>query len=240
MQNKTGSERLQILLDDNGINVFDPNDRLGYKSLYITLLQEMALQRYLPKGNGSQWAVDVGCGYGRISRALKAEGWKVIGVDPSMKLLSYGQKQEVDINFLQAALPALPFVDGSIDLILLQNLVRVLLLLNKVEFLNQISKYLSAEGTLVVVDNIRLNHPKYFDEPALLEIFTRQGLRMTARYPLRAARWWVIYLIRYGLIPEKWLPQIAAYELEKRKHVKHFSHWQYMNVMYHFQLQKTV
>ncbi len=65
----------------NGLNILDPKDALGDKSDYITILQEKALMRYLPKGTGV--AVDIGCGYGRLTSVVHKNGWRVIGVDPS-------------------------------------------------------------------------------------------------------------------------------------------------------------
>lgn len=227
-------DKPQIALDDDGLNVLDPHDTRAVKSHYITLIQEMALRQYLPQGNGRQLAIDVGCGYGRLSSILQQQGWRVVGIDPSARLLTHALAHHTDVGFCQAGLPHLPFAQASVDLILLQNLLRALRLIDKTYLANHVVQFLSPQGTLVVVDNIRANHPDYFDEPELLDFFRQQGLKKTARYPIRAGRWWLLYFIRYGLVPAGWLPRIAAYELDRRRKTTTFPHWQYMNVMYHF------
>lgn len=231
------SVNLQTILDDSGINVFDPNDKLGHKSNYITILHEMALQRYLPVCIGQQIAVDVGCGYGRLSKVLRDLGWFSVGIDPSIRLLLHAKRNAADNAecFCQGSLPELPFAHGSVDLILLHNILRPLKLMHKVDFVKDVSIYLGAKGRIVVVDNIREGHKKYFNNSELVQIFTDQNMKLKLCIPIRAGCWWLLYLIRYGFIPKKWLPKIASYELSLRRSSKPVSRWRYMNVMYQFE-----
>jgi SAM-dependent methyltransferase len=227
-------DKPQTTLDDQGLNVLDPKDTRGNKSHYITLIQELALIRYLPQGNGRQVAVDIGCGYGRLSSVLRRCGWQVIGVDPSMRLLKCAKELHGDLLLCQSGLPYLPFSLGSLDTVLLHNLMRSLLIMGKVHYAANVSGYLKPDGLLIVVDNIRSGRPDYFDEPTLVQFFESQGMEVTGRYPIRSGRWWVLYLIRYGFVPNSWHRRIAEYELSRRRHIRSFPSWQYMNVMYHF------
>jgi len=219
--------------DKSGYNVFDPNDSIGLKSRYITLLQEKALARYLPRPT-SGLAVDVGCGYGRLSGALAKLGWKVMGVDPDRGLLEYAQQHHPDASFCQAALPNLPVQSNSASLLMLHNVLRPLLMMGKLDCLKGIAQYVAPSGHLLVVDNIRKSHPDYLDEDTLINLIEREGFRLERRVTIRAARWWMIYLIRYGLIPERWLDLIAEYELNKRQRSQKSYKWQYTNVFFLF------
>jgi hypothetical protein len=42
-------------------------------------------------------------------------------------------------------------------------------------------------------------------------------LRCFQHYPIRNGHWWLLYLIRYGLIPQKWFPRLALWELKKNR-----------------------
>ena len=222
--------------DVEGYNILDPKDDLGYKSQYITLLQEKALMRYLPECDGQGIALDIGCGYGRLTNILAKKGWKVIGLDPDIKLLAYALKQNLNGYFCNGGLPDLPVPKKAASLIMLHNLLRPLLLMKQLDRFKGIRQYLTKDGKLIVVDNIRDNHQDFFTHDALVEFVESEGFKLEQRIPIRAARWWLIYLIRYGLIPKKWFDKISDYELEKQRVNATTYRWQCLNVIYIFSL----
>ena len=59
-------------------------------------------------------------------------------------------------------------------------------------------------------DNPRAGRPRVQD---YLEAF--EGLRLFClrQYPIRRGRWWLLYFIRYGLIPPAFFPIIAKHEI---------------------------
>jgi hypothetical protein len=63
----------------------------------------------------------------------------------------------------------------------------------------------------------------------------KEGLRLVRRVPLRAARWWMIYLIRYGLIPESLYGRIADWELARMAKRQGSPRWQYWNTLFVFE-----
>ncbi len=218
--------------DASGLNVLDPHDKLGRKSAYITMLQEMALQLYLPPPGTNKVALDVGCGYGRLTHVLAQKGYQAIGIDPAYSLLTYARQQQPNIPFVQARLPELPV--SQCGLILLQNVLRVLLLMDKLDALNTLHHYLAPDGTLVVVENIR-SHPDYFQREKLLALMAKKGYTLQQETPIRFGRWPLLYLIRYGFVPERWLPRIAAYELNRAKKWRgRLPPWQYLNFLFLF------
>jgi SAM-dependent methyltransferase len=221
--------------DRDGLNVLDPHDSLGLKSAYITLLHTKALMRYLPSGDGTGLAVDVGCGYGRLTPVMAGKGWRVTGIDPDDALLDHARLNYPGAEYRQGALPDLPLEEGSVDLMLLQNVLRPLLMKDRLNCLYGVGRFLSPGGVLIVVENVRPNHSDYVPEPMMIEIFESEGLRLRERIPIRAGRWWLTYLIRYGMIPETWFGRIAEYELQRCRSYKGKPTWQYMNVMFIFE-----
>jgi len=86
----------------------------------------------------------------------------------------------------------------------------------------------------VVVDNIRDHHDDYIPEKKIITLIENEGFQLIGQFPLRAARWWVIYAIRYGIIPQKWFKRIAKYELKKMLNITKRPTWQYYNVLFVF------
>lgn len=223
------------VFDSEGLHILDPHDTLGIKSEYITLIQEQALRAYLPEGQNSGLAVDLGCGYGRLTEILAQKGWKAIGIDPDENSLSYARQHHPAIEFRQGGLPDLPVPESSVQLLLIQNVLRVLHLSHKLDYMRGISRFLAPASKVVVVDNIRDGHPDYIPEETLIGLFAAEGFRLVNRTPFRAGRFWLIYPIRYGFIPKRWLSGIAEHELKTRRHSIRRPKWQYLNVLFIFE-----
>lgn len=219
-----------------GFQILDPNDGPGLKSKYITHLQEKCLRTYMPRGDGGI-AVDLGCGFGRITPLLNETGWIGYGVDPVFDLLNYARQHNPGPTYIQGKIPDLPFAKEAISLLLLHNLLRPLLRMQLLTSLRGIGSYVAPRGHLVVVDNIWPNNPEYIPEQEIVSLFKDEGFKLELRVPFRAARWWLLYLIRYGLVPKRFFDRIAEYELRKMKSLKRLPSWQYSNVFYLFKKQ---
>jgi SAM-dependent methyltransferase len=61
--------------------------------------------------------LDLGCGEGRVSRDLKSMGHHVVGSDVSSTMLAAAYQVDPSIEIVLADAAALPFVDGSFDLV---------------------------------------------------------------------------------------------------------------------------
>lgn len=219
--------------DIEGLHILDPKDRQGWKSKYITLLQEKALRRHIPKGMG-KLAVDLGCGFGRLTPLLTECGWQAIGIDPSPELLAYANQHYPGPEYRMGGLPNLPVESASISLMLVQNILRALKMMNRLDLVSGFGHYLAKDARVVLVENLRVGHPDYLPEALIIEMMQEEGLRLFERVPLRAARWWMIYLIRYGLIPESLYGRIADWELARMAKRQGSPRWQYWNVLFVF------
>jgi SAM-dependent methyltransferase len=83
---------------------------------------------------------------------------------------------------------------------------------------SELARCLKQDGALYLIeqasDNPEVRRPKV-DE--YLQAFKESKLECLRYYPIRNGRWWLLYLIRYGVIPKRRFGQIAHYELEKRR-----------------------
>lgn len=220
------------VFDDHGLNVADPADSLGAKSEYITVLQEQALTEII--GNGLGHALEVGCGFGRLTPLFDRLGYSVIGLDPSIRLLRAAKRNSVGVDLCAGALPDLPLRNDAFDLVLLLNVLRPLHLLGIKDVCSGVTRVLRPGGRLLVLENIRARDARYVAEDWIVEKFSDQGMHLKRRVAIRASRWPMIYAIRYGLVPRRFLPTIATWEIRRMSAVCRAPHWSYHNVVFEF------
>ncbi|MDM7991985.1 MAG: methyltransferase domain-containing protein [Candidatus Fermentibacter sp.] len=204
----------------------------GVKTDYITMVQELAYLRHIPRGSGGL-AIDIGCGWGRMSKIFENIGYRAVGFDPDLDLLKFASSRG-DGLYCAAALPDIPVRFGSADLAVLQNLLRPLHLVGKLESIRGIGRYMRPGGHVVVVDNIRTGHGDYVSEEVVSGIFAAEGLSLQKRITLRVSRRLTDYLMQLGLVPRRLAAGMAARELERSSRSSGASRWRYSNVMFVF------
>src|SRR5258708_8775446 len=84
------------------------------------------LDPYLPAQGGGLRVLDVGCGTGHHMVSLRERGFEVAGIDGSEEMLNQARANNPDADIRQADVEALPFADGSFDLIICVEVLRYL------------------------------------------------------------------------------------------------------------------
>ncbi|OGP73632.1 MAG: hypothetical protein A2W09_01655 [Deltaproteobacteria bacterium RBG_16_50_11] len=207
----------------------DPGDRRGYKNAYIDLLQKMALGEVLDL-RGNETVLDFGCGSGRWSYWIAPRVGKVIGLEltPEMIELAERHRGAENVEFMVYDGVHFPHLGGPVDLVLS---VGVLLTMGE-EILRktivQLATYLKDGGRFYLIeqatDNPKIGRPSV---ETYLQSFREASLECLRHYPIRNGCWWLLYLIRYGFIPQRFFPQIARTEIRRcRGKKKRISHYQ--------------
>lgn len=197
----------------------DPSDRKGHKNDYIDLLQKMALQEVLEL-KGDEIILDFGCGSGRISYWIAPKVKKVVGLEITREMIDLAEKNRVaeNVEFMVYDGVRFPMVPYPFDLILSVGVLQTMkeeLLKRTLSGLAQCSK---KDGRFYLIeqasDNPKIERPEV---EQYLKAFKESKLECLRYYPIRSGRWWLLYLIRYGLIPKNWFSRIAHDELLKRR-----------------------
>jgi SAM-dependent methyltransferase len=197
----------------------DPADRRSHKNYYIDLLQKMALEEVLEL-KGDELVLDFGCGSGRFSYWIAPKVKKVVGLEITPAMIDLAEKNRTvdNVEFMlydEAHFPVFPY---PFDLILSVWVLQYMEMERLKRTLSSLAQYFKKDGMFYLIEQVS-NNPKV-GRPKVeeyLQAFKESKLECLQYYPIRNGRWWMLYLIRYGVIPKRWFHRIAFWELIKNR-----------------------
>jgi SAM-dependent methyltransferase len=182
----------------------------------------MALDEVLEL-KGDEAVLDFGCGSGRVSYWTAPKVKRVIGLEVTSEMIELAEKNRSasNVEFILydgSHFPDLPYL---FDLILSVGVLQTMRGEALKEAVSELTKYLKSGGRFCLIeqvsDNPKVDRPKVLE---YLEAFKASKLECLHTYSIRRGRWWLLYLIRYGFVPPKWFPSIAAWELREGRGFK--------------------
>jgi SAM-dependent methyltransferase len=197
----------------------DPADRKGLKNYYIDLLQKMALEEVLEL-KGDEIVMDFGCGRGRIAYWIAPKVKKVVGLEITREMIDLAERHRTaeNVEFMVYDGVRFPVVPYPFDIILSLWVLQYMEGEKLKRTVSELAQHLREDGKLCLIeqasDNPKVRRPKVEE---YLQAFKESKLECLRYYPIRSGRWWLLYLIRYGLIPKNWFSRIAHDELLKRR-----------------------
>lgn len=196
--------------------VLDEKDRRGRKNRYIDRIQKIALEAWF-RGGGR--VLDLGCGTGRLLGWLAERSAHVVGTDLSEGMLRAARSRMKDRPLVLYDGERLPFRDGSFEAVtavgVFQDLPEDDLYL---ALLTETARCLAPGGRLYLLEQVsdRADRP-WRGAGEVIDLCARAGLGLERKRPVRKGRWWLLYLIRYGVVPESLIDRAARYELRLRE-----------------------
>ncbi|MBS0290531.1 MAG: methyltransferase domain-containing protein [Proteobacteria bacterium] len=123
--------------------------------------------------------IDLGCGSGVFTKLLAERGFNCMALDLSLPLLKLGKKQLETVDFIQADVEALPFLDNSIDILMLSCLVHHLPDPSKCA--EQAFRVLKPGGKFIAFDPNRLNPFMYLYRDISSPFYSAKGVTPNER-----------------------------------------------------------
>lgn len=200
-------------------SVIDPADPKGHKNYYIDLLQKMALEEVL-KLRGDEFVLDFGCGSGRFSYWIATKVKKVAGLEMTPEMIDLAEKNRTieNVEFMLYDGVHFPVFPYPFDIILSVWVLQYMEMERLKNTVSELGQYLNPGGRVYFIeqasDNPKIGRPRVED---YLQAFKDSKLECLQYYPIRNGRWWLLYLIRYGIIPKKFFPAIARKEILRRR-----------------------
>lgn len=216
--------------------VLDPSDRRGLKNLYIDLIEQILLEEVLDIDDVV--LLDFGCGPGRFLPLTMGRARRVVGLDVSRNLLRYasalpGSPGRELVRFDGRKLP---FAEACFDAVLSVGTLQCLAEDGHFRsVIAQIARCLKAGGNICLIEQVRVKQRAYqrtADE--YRDAFSASGCSCVDSYPIRSAPSLVLYAIRYGLVPRRWLPHLARREMEMTRRRRPAPWVSYQEHFFHF------
>jgi ubiquinone/menaquinone biosynthesis C-methylase UbiE len=169
------------------------------------------IKEYLALENKFPSALDVGCGTGFSTVALREIAENIVGLDASSKMISFAPKDD-KINYLISDAEKLPLAGKSFDLITMS---QVLHWLNRETFFAEARRVLKSDGWIIIYDN-------YFSAqmPENPEFQNWHKESFLQKYPL-PPRNWVSFTAEdtekegFNFIKHEWIENKIVFTKEK-------------------------
>ena len=133
------------------------------------------VERARPIG-ASHRILDLDCGTGIVARVLRERlggAANIVGVDPSPPMIEKARSLEPELDWRVGNTMALPFADGSFDLVLCQKMLQFVS--DRMAALCEVRRVLSPGGRFIVSTWRRLRSEQTFDGAALGHALTQAG-----------------------------------------------------------------
>ena len=202
--------------------VIDPNDKSGYKNKYISYLRDSHIQYYLKQLKKDLIILDFGCGSGSLSKTLIDNNYTTIGIDISHSLLKLTKNKisKKPIPVVRFNGRNIPFKDGTFDVIVTYGVLVYFPNSESLEnTLREIYRILKPSGIFIPIEQIarKEQHIKEGNKTqrpinSFIKIFKDCGFYIKQSKLIRYGHFPIIYLIRAGIIPSKWFPNIIRIE----------------------------
>jgi ubiquinone/menaquinone biosynthesis C-methylase UbiE len=127
--------------------MYDAITALHY-SAYRPPLHSVILERALRENKRRKTGLDIGCGTGHSAQELTQFCNHVVGLDPSVSMLSRTRKHE-RVDYVNSPGEQIPFADRSVDVVTLAGSLNYI---ERTSLVNELLRICNADAEIVVYD----------------------------------------------------------------------------------------
>jgi len=203
-------------------SVIDPRDRLGRKTAYIRQLIFAALERGLANLPKDSLVLDFGCGTGQNFPLLSRLDHRPVGLDISFPLLLHSPARENgrDILRIQYDGKRVPLRTNRLDAIISYVVFNYIVDdEDLVDLSRELNRVLKPGHLLFVIEQTRRKDTLVEDgikrqrsRDGFQDLLRQAGFLVRSASILRRGHFPLIYMIRYGLLPQKLFAAVAGLE----------------------------
>jgi len=182
----------------------------------------MALEEVLDL-KGDEVVLDFGCGSGRFSYWIAPRVKKVVGLEITPEMIDLAEKNRTSENVVFMLYDGIhfPVFPYPFDIGLSVWVLQYMEMERLKKTVSELGRYLKPGGKVYFIeqasDNPKVGRPSIKE---YLNAFKESKLECLQYYPIRNGRWWVLYLIRYGMIPQRFFSMIPRKEISQRRRKK--------------------
>ena len=185
--------------------------------------------------------LDFGCGSGRFFSLTVGLAKCVVGLEMSEHMLAYAREREQEgcCGLVVFDGNRLPFVENCFDAVLSVWTMQYLVDDRRFQSMaEQIVACVRAHGKIYLLEQVRVQEGTWQRTAnEYHNVFKNRGCASVASYPVRNSRSLLLYAIRYGLVPTRWLSVLATHEIQNTRRQKPASWVQYQDHLFVFSKQ---
>jgi SAM-dependent methyltransferase len=200
----------------------DPGDLFGRKNLYVSLINELALEQEL-QFSGEEIILDFGTGAGRLAQRIMPFVRGVVAIDISRHMLVRAKalSDSAGILWMRADGTHIPLTKSSVDRVFSVYTLQGFIDRDFTNSVRELARCCRDGGRVILLEqaskdgwggNCRRRQPGEY-----VAAFEAVGFRICSHDCIRWGKHFLLYAIRYGLIPKRWLPRLAAREVRRRR-----------------------
>jgi ubiquinone/menaquinone biosynthesis C-methylase UbiE len=226
-----------------------PNNRGGRKSRYVAEVFDAALIPRFKADSETMRLLDFGCGTGIFTLKVYPDCRLDVGVDISQRMLGVArrlaEKEGLQIPWIRIDGFQLPFKNGEFNRLVARETLCHVTDADFPRVVKEITRVLASGAKFYLLEQVS-ESPKWQHHPLaplvtkrsvmkIRQFFHEAGYEELEASVIRRPRFPGIYFVQFGLVPEKFIPHLARWEVRMNRRFARLKTRRWQNVLFVFE-----